>query len=207
MVAPLAFSATMSPHDRVEAHLSARPSVRPRWFRVRRRENPFRPCALGSSGCLNQRNLSRFANASNTRAGDASVDSFDGEGRVDNGALGHDLFPWLAAFRGSFAGLDEVSAEPVESAFHMARRLAIQCSAILSAFGSTRQVRVRPTFSDRIRPLPSRTARCWTTADSDMSSGSASSLTDAGPRLRRSSIMRRPASARAWYMRSSCRFW
>jgi hypothetical protein len=44
----------------------------------------------------------------------------------------------------------------------------------------------RPAFSDRTRPLASRTWRCWITAGNDIASGSASSLTDAGPRLNRS---------------------
>ena len=79
--------------------------------------------------------------------------------------------------------LGQVGAEPVEAAFQPARRSLIHCSAVRSAAGSMRQVRTRPTFSERTRPLASSTWRCWTTAASDISRGLASSLTDAGPRL------------------------
>src|SRR6266508_3056240 len=80
-----------------------------------------------------------------------------------------------------------------------ARRSVIQCSAVRSAVGSMWQVRTRPTFSDRTRPLVSSTCRCWTTAGRDMGSGPASSLTEAGPRLNRSTIVRRVGSESAWY--------
>ena len=62
----------------------------------------------------------------------------------------------------------------------------------------------------RGRPSPSAPgrsirapARCCTTAESDMSSGLASSLTDAGPRHSRSTMIRRVGSASAWKTRSS----
>ena len=64
------------------------------------------------------------------------------------------------------------------------------------------QVRVRPSFRDRTRPLVSRTCTCCSTAASDMDSGSPSSLTDAGPWLSRSSMRRRPGSASARKTRS-----
>jgi dihydrofolate reductase len=69
------------------------------------------------------------------------------------------------------------------------------------------QVRTRPTFSDRTSPLASSTWRCWTTAGSDIVSGRASSLTEAGPRLNRSTIRRRLGSASAWNIRSSWGLW
>src|SRR5262249_56316395 len=50
-------------------------------------------------------------------------------------------------------------------------------------------------FSDRTRPLASRTFRCWTTADIDMAYGRASSLTGSGPLARRRTMSRRPSSA------------
>ena len=54
-------------------------------------------------------------------------------------------------------------------------------SAGSSAVGSSRQVRTRPTFSVRTRPHDWRMARCCTTAERLMASGSASWLTEAGP--------------------------
>ena len=52
-------------------------------------------------------------------------------------------------------------------------------------------MRTRPTFSERTRPLSSSTRRCCSTAGSDMVSGAANSLTVAGPRLSRSTMLRR----------------
>ena len=63
--------------------------------------------------------------------------------------------------------------------------------------GSSRQVRVRPPFSERTMPHDSRTARCWTTADKLISSGDASWLTVAGPSLRRSTKLRLVGSPKA----------
>jgi hypothetical protein len=60
-----------------------------------------------------------------------------------------------------------------------------------------RQMRTRPIFSERTSPLVSSTARCCTTAGSEIASGFASSVTDAGPRLRRSTIDLRVGTARA----------
>src|ERR1700691_2694603 len=74
------------------------------------------------------------------------------------------------------------------------RRCAIQSSAPPSAFACTWQVRTRPTFSERTSPLASSTCRCWTTAGRDMASGFASSLTEAEPTVRRSTIARRVGS-------------
>src|SRR5215212_6473653 len=68
------------------------------------------------------------------------------------------------------------------------RRAPIHRSTGRSAAGSIRQVRTRPTFSELTRPLTCSTCRCWTTGDSDIGSGSASSLTVAGPRLNRSTM-------------------
>lgn len=47
-----------------------------------------------------------------------------------------------------------------------------------------RHVRTRPTFSLTTSPLSCSTCRCCTTAGSEIVRGAASSLTDAGPRLR-----------------------
>jgi hypothetical protein len=79
----------------------------------------------------------------------------------------------------------------------------IHRSARLSRAGSTRQVLTRPIFSERTSPELSSTARCCITAGSDMASGFARSLTEAGPRASRSTIARRVGSARAWKARSS----
>src|SRR5215217_2677152 len=68
------------------------------------------------------------------------------------------------------------------------RRAPIHRSTGRSAAGSIRHVRTRPTFSELTRPLTCSTSRCWTTADSDIGIGSASSLTVAGPRLSRSTM-------------------
>src|ERR1700722_11202208 len=64
---------------------------------------------------------------------------------------------------------------------HCERRLAIQRSTIESPAGSMRQVRTRPTFCGRTRPLSSSICRCCTTAASVMSSGLARLETDVGP--------------------------
>lgn len=69
------------------------------------------------------------------------------------------------------------------------------------------QVRIRPTFWDRTSPLASSTWTCWSTAARDISSGPASSLTEAGPRLSRSIMLRRLGSASAWNTRSSVAPW
>jgi len=79
----------------------------------------------------------------------------------------------------------------------MVRRSDIHRSAERSAAGLMLQVRVRPVFCDRTRPLASSTCTCWRIAARDMASGLPSSLTDAGPSLSRSTIRRRPGSARA----------
>jgi hypothetical protein len=89
----------------------------------------------------------------------------------------------------------------------MERRSEIQCSAERSTAGLMLQVRVRPVFCDRTRPLASSTWTCWTTAARDMASGLPSSLTDAGPRLSRSTMRRRPGSASAWNTRSRSATW
>ena len=69
------------------------------------------------------------------------------------------------------------------------------------------QVRTRPSFSERTRPDVSSTAKCCITAGSDMASGHASSLTDAGPRDSRSIMARRVGSASAWNIASSGADW
>src|SRR5215211_3828475 len=86
----------------------------------------------------------------------------------------------------------------------IARWSAIHCSSVRIGRGSSRQVRTRPTFSERTRPLRCSTSRCCITDGSDMSNGAASSLTDAAPRDRRTTIARRLSSASAWNARSSC---
>src|SRR5438132_1496926 len=83
-------------------------------------------------------------------------------------------------------------------ASHAARRSLIQCSAAVSASGSISHVRTRPALCERTTPLCSRTCRCWTTAGSEIDSGRASSLTDAGPSSSRSIIALRFASESAW---------
>src|SRR5215204_3327759 len=70
------------------------------------------------------------------------------------------------------------------------RRALIHRSTGRSAAGSIRQVRTRPTFSERTRPLTCSTCRCCTTAGSDIGGGCASSQTVAGPRLNRSTMTR-----------------
>jgi hypothetical protein len=87
------------------------------------------------------------------------------------------------------------------------RRPAIHASAVPSAAGSRRQVRTRPTFSERTSPLASRTWRCCITAGNDMTRGWARAVTEAGPRLNRSTITRRAGSASAWNRRSSGADW
>src|SRR3954470_19605272 len=86
----------------------------------------------------------------------------------------------------------------------IARCSAIHCSSVRMGPGSSRHVRTRPTFSERTRPLRCSTSRCCITDGSDMSSGAASSLTEAAPRDRRTTIARRLSSASAWNARSSC---
>src|SRR5687767_11126593 len=87
---------------------------------------------------------------------------------------------------------------------HIARCSAIHCSSVRIGRGSSRHLRTRPTFSERTRPLRCSTSRCPITDGSDMSSGTASSLTEAAPRDRRTTIARRLSSASAWNARSSC---
>ncbi len=79
----------------------------------------------------------------------------------------------------------------------LGRAPAIQDSAERSTAGLMLQVRVRPVFCDRTRPLASSTWTCCRTAASDIASGRASSLTEAGPVLSRSTMTRRPGSASA----------
>src|SRR4051794_318368 len=86
----------------------------------------------------------------------------------------------------------------------IARCSAIHCSSVRIGPGSSRHVRTRPTFSERTTPLRCSTSRCCITDGSDMSSGAASSLTEAAPRDRRTTIARRLSSASAWNARSSC---
>ena len=73
---------------------------------------------------------------------------------------------------------------------HRARRTATR-SATLSASGSIRQVRTRPTSTERTSPEASSTARCcMTAAGSDICSGRASLLTEPGPRANSARIAR-----------------
>src|SRR5437899_563718 len=120
---------------------------------------------------------------------------------MGDGSFGHDAFLQLSSLVSAVSARISPSRSGLRS---QASRLSlIQRSAALSAFGSIRQVRTRPSLSVLTRPLASRTLRCWTTADSDIVSGSASWLTEAGPRDRRSTICRRAGSASAWNIRSS----
>ena len=57
--------------------------------------------------------------------------------------------------------------------------------------------------ADRTSPLASSTSRCRTIVERVVSSGRARSLTDAGPRYKRSTIARRAGSASAWNVASS----
>ena len=78
--------------------------------------------------------------------------------------------------------LGQVLAEPVQAPLdETARRSDIQRSADRRVTGLRLQVRVRPSFCVRTRPLVSRICTCCTTAASDMDSGLPSSLTEAGP--------------------------
>src|SRR5215212_862753 len=85
----------------------------------------------------------------------------------------------------------------------IARCSTIHCSSVRIGPGSSRHLRTRPTFSERTTPLRCSTSRCCITDGSDMSSGAASSLTEAAPRDRRTTIARRLSSASAWNARSS----
>src|SRR5664279_3487653 len=80
---------------------------------------------------------------------------------------------------------------------HACCRSLIQFCTVSKRLRSRWHVRTRPIFCERTRPHDSRTARCWTTAGSDIGSGLASSLTDAGPRPSSSTMRRRAGSARA----------
>ncbi len=75
------------------------------------------------------------------------------------------------------------------------------------AAGWMLHILVLPVFCDRTSPLASSTCTCCTTAASDMLSGLASSLTDAGPRLSRSTMRRLLGSDSAWNTRSSVAVW
>src|SRR5829696_4476404 len=68
------------------------------------------------------------------------------------------------------------------------RRALIHRSTGRSAAGSIRQVRTRPTFSERKRAPTCSTRRWWNPGRRGNGSGCASSLTVAGPRLRRSTM-------------------
>jgi len=86
------------------------------------------------------------------------------------------------------------------------RRASIHRSTGRIAAGSIRQVRTRPVFTELTSPLVSSTRRCWSTAGIDIGRGAASSLTDAEPRLNRSTMTLRWGSASAWKTRSTrCR--
>lgn len=73
----------------------------------------------------------------------------------------------------------------------------IHNSVARRACGSILQVRTRPTFSELISPLCSRTRTCLSSDGSAISNGSASSHMDLGPSHRRPTIARRVGSARA----------
>ena len=90
---------------------------------------------------------------------------------------------------------------------HIARRRANQSSARRRAFGSRRQVRTRPVFAVTTTPDSSSNRRCWWMAGNDMSNGLASSVTDASPSARRSTMARRVGSAMARNTRSRTAAW
>ena len=101
-----------------------------------------------------------------------------------------DLGVALAALGAAYEQLDTNTADRLEEQLFRPAQLA---------YGRAR--RVHSGFAERTSPLASSTCTCCTTAASDMSSGCASSLTDAGPRVSRSTIRRRLGSARAWKTR------
>src|SRR5665213_2951856 len=120
------------------------------------------------------------------------IDAVEDEGGVGDGASSHRFLPFVES-----SVATRYWPRRSRRRCQRTRRSLIHCSARLSAFSSMRHVRTRPCFFVRTRPLASRTCRCWTTAGSDMAKGSASSLTDAGARARRSTIARRVGSASA----------
>jgi hypothetical protein len=94
--------------------------------------------------------------------------------------------------------LAEMFRQPIEAMLPVRSPL---CDPILGSQqpgGLNAALRSRPFFSERTSPLVSRTSRCCTTAGSEIASGFASSVTDAGPRLSRSIIDLRTGTARAW---------
>src|SRR5919204_926907 len=121
----------------------------------------------------------------------------------DRGVLYGSFARRLPPFCGSSALSARYSPRRSRRVSQLARRALIHRSTGRSATGSMRQVRTRPTFSERTRPLPSSTCRCCTTAGSDIGSGSAGSLTEARPRPRRSTISLLLGSASAWNARST----
>src|SRR5215468_10161025 len=136
------------------------------------------------------------------------VSPLDHERVVQDGALCHGPSSWFRAGACGAAGpVCPLPGWPAVSARYSpsrssrrstnVRRSEIHRSADRRDPALRLQVRVRPSFRDRTRPLVSRTCTCCSTAASDMDSGFPSSLTDAGPRLSRSSMRRRPGSASA----------
>ena len=77
------------------------------------------------------------------------------------------------------------------------------CVARSSAFGSSRHSRTCPVFTVRTIPTSSRISTCLSTARSDIGSGWASSLTEAGPAVSRVTMSRRVGSPRAANVRAS----
>src|SRR5207245_2370670 len=75
--------------------------------------------------------------------------------------------------------------------------VAIHSSAPRIGSSIRRQWRIRPCFVRTSSPASSSTERCLEIAGSDISNGSASSPTEASPRVSRSTIARRVGSARA----------
>lgn len=73
----------------------------------------------------------------------------------------------------------------------------IHNSVARRASGSILQVRTRPTFSELISPLCSRTRTCLSSDGRAISNGSESSPMDLGPSHRRPMIARRVGSASA----------
>src|SRR5580704_15001477 len=128
------------------------------------------------------------------------VDPLDDERVMRHGGRGH---------RFSSVGAPSFRMSPSRSrrSSQPRRRSVIHCSAAVIAARSIRHVRVLPTFSVFTSPHDSRTCTCWSTAARDMARGAANSLTEAGPRVSRSTMVRLLWSASAWNVRSRSVIW
>src|SRR5664280_1647974 len=123
------------------------------------------------------------------------VGALDDEGVMGDGGQGHASSSVVGWSSRTAPNRSRRTSQP-------ARRSAIHCSAAVRVARSIRHTRVLPTFSVVTNPQASRTWTCWSTAASDMASGSASWLTEADPPASRSTMVRRLLSASAWNVRS-----